>query len=103
MDAIAAAPNGTIVPLSNGNVWLKEGAHKFIAGITYVGEDPKRAAAQLALRPRLTTEFLETLREAVEVVGWSHDMVETVALYEGLCQDAGVAAGNIDTNRWMDD
>jgi hypothetical protein len=43
-----------------------------------------------ALAPRLTPEFLETLREAVRVVGWSVDAVESISFVEKVHEMAGV-------------
>jgi hypothetical protein len=45
-----------------------------------------------ALAERLTPEFLETLREAVRVVGWSVDAVESMAFVAYLHEIAGQPA-----------
>jgi hypothetical protein len=50
---------------------------------------------EAALIPLLTPEFLATLREAVRVIGWSVDAVESAAFAEALHQRAGAQAGDL--------
>lgn len=51
----------------------------------------KRTEAEEALRQRLSSEFLATLREAMLVVGWSRDLVELSFFEEDLHRLVGSA------------
>lgn len=46
--------------------------------------DERLAAAESALRPRLTPEFLSALVQAVETCGWAVDANETVCFVKYL-------------------
>jgi hypothetical protein len=48
------------------------------------------------LKPKLTDEFLQTLVEAVHIVGWTVDAVETVAFLEEVFALAGKKAPTVE-------
>ena len=47
-------------------------------------------------KPKLTPEFLEVLAQLIEVTNWTHDAIETAALYESACSIAGVKPRELD-------
>jgi hypothetical protein len=54
------------------------------------------AEKKAALVPLLTPEFLATLREAVRVIGWNVDAVESIDFAEQVHDLAGVKIGRAD-------
>lgn len=65
-------------------------SNKDLTRLTADEEDEQQAAKEASLIPKLTPEFLATLKEAVECVGWGVDMIETIYLTEQLYSLGGL-------------
>jgi hypothetical protein len=59
-------------------------------------DDLQEGQAKASLKPKLNPEFMQVLKEAITVCGWSCDLVETASFWEWCSDVAGIEKTRIE-------